>query len=710
MPLSQRARSLAVTTPFGEDVLLLRSMRGSERLSTLFAYDLELISKNVNIKHEDLLGQPATVRLDLPDYRTRYFNGLVNRFSHTGFDGAVAIYRATLVPWFWFLTRTADCRIFQDQTVPDIIKEIFREHGYTDFEEFLTHELYHPWNYCVQYRETDFNFISRLMEQEGIYYYFTHEADKHTLILADNYGAHDPIAGYETIPYYPPDATALRERDHIDHWSVAGAVQSGAFVHTDFDYKAPGKPLLTLRHHPHEHARADLEIYDYPGGYTQYDQGDEWVRARIEELHVDYETVRGAGNARGLTAGALFNLTDYPRRDQNREYLIVSADYQLRSDAFGSSGAAGTGPVFQCWFTALDAQTPYRPPRITPKARVQGPQTAIVVGKAGEEIWTDQYGRVKVQFHWDRYGQSDEKSSCWVRVSHPWAGKGWGTMAIPRIGQEVIIDFLEGDPDQPIITGRVYNGANMPPYGLPAGAAVSGLMSNSTKGGGGYNEYVMDDTKGNELIREHGQYDKDSTIEHDLREHVLNDRSRDVTNNETIQIGNDRAKTVDKNETTNIGVDRTEQVGNNETITVGSNRTETVGANETISIGANRTEQVGGNETVTIAASKSETVAAAKAESIGAAKALSIGAAYQVSVGGAMNTSVGLIQAEEVGLSKNVLVGKKFFIKAGDELEIVVGDSSLVMKQDGTITLQGKLIHASGAEGVKIDGKVVDIN
>lgn len=270
----------------------------------------------------------------------------------------------------------------------------------------------------------------------------------------------------------------------------------------------------------------------------------------------------------------------------------------MQSDAFGSGGGA-SGPVFQCGFTALDAKTPYRPAQITAIPEIRGPQTAIVVGKAGEEIWTDKHGRVKVQFHWDRYGKSDENSSCWVRV---------------------------------------YNGVNKPPYGLPGSAVISGLKSNSTKGGSGYNEYIMDDTKGQELIREHGQYDKDSTIEHDLREHVLHDRSRDVTNNETIKVG----------------------------------------------------------------ANKRETVAIAKA--------LSIGAGYQISVGAGMNTSVALIQGEEVGLSKNVLVGKKFFIQAGDELEIVVGASALVMKKDGTITLKGKLIHATGADNVKIDGKVVDVN
>ena len=318
---------------------------------------------------------------------------------------------------------------------------------------------------------------------------------------------------------------------------------------------------MTTRHHPHEHARADLERFDYPGGYLKRDQGDDWGRVRMEAQHVDYETAQGAGNARGLATGALFTLTRYPRDDQNREYLILSAKYKLQSDAFGSSSAADTGPVFHCDFTALDARTPYRPPRNTPKARVQGPQTAIVVGKEGEEIWIDKYGRVKVQFHWDRYGKSDEKSSCWVRVSQPWAGKGWGAVAIPRIGQEVIVDFLEGDPDRPIITGRVYNDVNKPPYKLPGSAVISGLRSKSTKGGSGYNEYVMDDTKGNELIREHAQYDKDSTIEHDLREHVLNDRSRDVTNNETIQVGKDRAKTIGNDETIDIGGDQTAKVG-----------------------------------------------------------------------------------------------------------------------------------------------------
>ncbi len=578
MSLSQRARSLAVTTPLGEDVLLLRAMKGRERLSTLFKYHLDLISESYRpIRHEELLGQPVTVRLDLPDDRTRYFNGIVSRFSYIGSERRLTHYRATLVPWLWLLTRTTDCRIFQEQTVPDIVKAICRERGYSDFEEFLV-EPHHSRSYCVQYRETDFDFISRLLEQEGIYYFFRHEKDRHTLVLTDDYGAHRPVAGYEEIPYYPPSETALRERDHIDDWSVTGAVQSGAFTHTDFNFKAPRSNLRTGRDHPHEQARWDLEVYDYPGGYTRDDQGDDWARARIEELHAGYETARGKGNARGLTTGAHFKLSNYPyfnpdparclREDPNREYLVVSAKYRLQSDAFGTASAVGatgatdTGPVFRCKFTALDAQTPFRPPRVTKKPHIKGPQTAIVVGYGDQEIWTDQYGRVKVQFHWDRYGQSDEKSSCWIRVAHPWAGKGWGAIAIPRVGQEVIVEFLEGDPDRPIITGQVYNAVNQPPYQLPDNATLTGLKSQSSKDGWGkYNEYVMDDAKGRELIREHGQHDKESTIEHDLREQVRHDRKRDVTHNETIQVGNDHAKAIGGNETSAIGGDREEKVG-----------------------------------------------------------------------------------------------------------------------------------------------------
>jgi len=535
MALTQARRLIAVSSPLGKELLLFRRMTATEALSRLFEFQLDLLSENSGIKLEEVLGQRLTIRLELPSGEFRYFNGCVSRFCQVGTDGRYAVYEATLRPWLWFLTRTADCRIFQEKTVPDIIKAIFREHGFTDFEEALS-ASYRQWEYCVQYRETDFNFVSRLMEQEGIYYYFKHEDGKHTLVLSDSYSAHNTLPGYEKIPYFPPDEHDRRERDHIFDWRLVQDLQPVTYALNDFDFKMPSKKLRSSAAVERQHAEARYEIYDYPGAYVESANGDDYARIRIEELQAQYETVQGHGNARGLAVGALFELMNYPREDQNREYLIVSAAHELRSNEYESDRAGGTPDTnYACRFNAMEARQPFRPLRTTPKPIVQGPQTAIVVGKAGEEIWTDKYGRVKVQFHWDRYGKNDENSSCWVRVSHPWAGKNWGAVSIPRIGQEVIVDFLEGDPDQPIITGRVYNGEQMPPYGLPAGGVVSGIKSNTHKGKG-YNEMSMDDTAGKEKITIHGQYDMNTTVEHDQTNTVNHDFTETIKKNAKIEI------------------------------------------------------------------------------------------------------------------------------------------------------------------------------
>ncbi|UHD16102.1 type VI secretion system Vgr family protein [Thiocapsa bogorovii] len=711
MPLQQQNRSLSVSTPLGDDVLLLRGMTATEELGRLFEYELDLISDVIDVKHEDLLGQSVTVRLDLLDGKQRYFNGIVNRFSQVGFDGDLAVYQATLVPWTWFLTRTADCRIFQEQTVPDIVKAIFREHGYTDFEERLSGS-YRQWVYCVQYRETDFNFISRLMEQEGMYYYFTHEDGKHKLILADSYSAHGPASGADEIPYYPPDATSLRERDHISDWSVVQAVQPGTFAHTDFDFTAPRKSLLAKRSNPKSHEHADLEVYDYPGEYVETGDGESYARVRLEELHAGYETARAEGNARGLAMGHLFNLTKYPRDDQNREYLIVSAHYRLQSDVFGSGADLPQGDVFQCSLTAIDAQTAFRPSRTTPKPIVQGPQTAIVVGKAGEEIWTDQYGRVKVQFHWDRYGKSDENSSCWVRVSHPWAGKNWGAIAIPRIGQEVIIDFLEGDPDQPIITGRVYNGDQMPPWGLPANMTQSGILSRSTKAGSEANANAirMEDKKGSEQLWIHAEKNQDIEVENDETHWVGNDRHKTIDHDETSHIKHDRTETVDNNETITVHGNRTETVDKNETITIHQNRTETVDKEETITVHGGRTETVDKNETITISGGRTESVAKDESISIGANRSENVGKDESISIGGARTESVAKSESVSVGEARSVSigkddslsVGKNLSINAGDSITITTGSASISMKKDGTIAIKGKDISIQGSGKINI--------
>jgi type VI secretion system secreted protein VgrG len=422
-----------------------------------------------------------------------------------------------------------------------------------------------------------------------------------------------------------------------------------------------------------------------------------------------------------MQTGCLFTLLEHPRDDQNREYLVTSATHTIHSDVFEGSTAAKGQDLYSNSFSAIDSKTPFRPARTTPKPHIRGPQTAIVVGPSGEEIHTDEHGRVKLQFHWDRYGKSDENSSCWVRVSQVWAGKNWGAMHIPRIGQEVIVEFLEGDPDRPIITGRVYNGEQIPPYGLPANKTQSGVKSRSSKGGSGanFNEIRMEDKKGAEQLYVHAEKNQDNIVEND----------------ETTSVGHDRTETVGHNETISIGHDRTEIVANNEQISIGNNRTEQVAVNETIAIGFNRS--------VTIGMNKTETIAINKAETIGAAKELTIGGLYQVSVGAVMNETVALAKTQEVGATKSttvagdvsenynssqstsvandhtesigknqtlsigenqtIQVGKNLTIEVGDQIVIQTGKASITLKKDGTIQISGKDITINGSG--KIDVK-----
>jgi type VI secretion system secreted protein VgrG len=545
-------------------------MTASEQLGGLFQLQLDLLSQEPDIAFEDILGQDITVRLALPNNKKRYFNGYVSHFSHLGTYKDYQAYGATVQPWFWFLTRTADCRIFQERTVPDIIKSIFKDHGFSDYEESLSGQ-YRTWQYCVQYRETDFNFVSRLMEQEGIYYYFKHENKKHIMVLSDSVCSHQPYPGYEQLPYYPPDENLRRERDHIYEWNVARGIQPGSYALNDFDFTRPKANIEVKSAIQRSHARGAMEVYDYPGEYCETSHGESYARARIEELQKDHEQIQGQGNARGIAAGSLFSLTGYAREDQNREYLVVSATHQVESDAYATGPEAGGGPIYSCSFTVLESQQPFRPPRDTLKPAVQGPQTAIVVGPAGEEIYTDKYSRVKVSFHWDRYSQANENSSCWIRVAQVWAGKQWGGIYIPRIGQEVIVEFLEGDPDRPIITGRVYNNDNMPPYTLPANATQSGIKSRSSKGANAqnFNELRFEDKKGAEEIHLHGE--KDWTIK------IKNDKKQTIDHDDTLTVTNNRTKTIGKSQSESIGDDLTLTIGKKSTVQVGTDMALNVG-------------------------------------------------------------------------------------------------------------------------------------
>ncbi|WP_321418746.1 type VI secretion system tip protein TssI/VgrG [uncultured Desulfobacter sp.] len=652
MAQMQTNRHVELITPLGEDVLLFSRMSGTEELGRLFQFDLELLSKKPDIKFEDLLGQNVTIRLDLPDRKNRYFNGFVTRFnqSDVNTEEDYTPYSATISPWFWFLTRTADCRIFQNKTVPDIIKEIFRDHGFTDFEDKLT-GTYRNWEYCVQYRETDFNFVSRLMEQEGIYYFFKHEENKHMLVLADDISAHTVFPDYEEIPYYPPDSGLRREKEHIHDWNISQEVKPGVYALNEFNFKKPRANMEVKAAVSRDHVRSNLEIFDYPGEYEEANDGESYVRARIEEIHAQYEQISGQTNARGFCVGHLFKLSGYPRKDQNREYLVESAAYEIESNAYDTSGPSGE--TYFSSFTVLESKTPFRPARITPKPVVQGPQTAIVVGNPGEEITTEEYGQVKIQFHWDRYGKKDINSSCWVRVSHPWAGKNWGSVAIPRYGQEVIVEFLEGDPDHPIITGRVYNKDTMPPYDLPGSGMVSGLKSNSTPGGGGYNEMSMDDTKGNEKITVHAQYDMNTTVEND----------------QTLVVHNNRTDTIDVDDS------------------------ETVKGNQTLSVKGNRTETVNGTENVTIDGATTHTIKADYTRNVAGNYTLSADSNIKSTAKGNWD-----------GIAKGTLTldAPEIKLNAGSKIEIACGGSSIVLEK-------AKITISSGSGNIDVHAPGVDV-
>jgi type VI secretion system secreted protein VgrG len=609
MRFIQSNRAIRVSTPLGEDKLIFHRMTAREQLGRLFEFTLDLLSDDEAISLSDALGQQMTVTAELPDGSERYFNGYVSRFTHVGRHGQLARYQATLVPWFWFLTRTSDCKIFQEKKVPDIIKEVFRDNGFTDFEDLLT-GVYREWEYCVQYRETDFNFVSRLMEQEGICYYFKHVDGKHTLCLADDYGSHETVPNYDEIPYFPPDNPQRRERDHIFDWSVSQEVKTGAYVIDDFDFERPKADLLAKSVISRQHSQSDHEFYDYPGEYVQTADGDGYVKKRIEEQQAEHERAHGTANACGLMAGALFSLSGYPRDDQNREYLIVATTNELQDNAY-ETGGDGVGTSWQCSFEAMDSRQPFRSPRRTPKPIVQGPQTAIVVGKKGEEIWTDKYGRVKVQFHWDRYGKSDENSSCWVRVAQLWAGKTWGAIHIPRIGQEVIVEFLEGDPDRPIITGRVYNADEMPPYDLPANQTQSGIKSRSTKDATNqnFNELRFEDKKDSEQIYFHAEKDFERIVENNdtlkvgFEKKDAGDQVIDIHNNQKVTIGNSKSK--NGSQTITIWKDLTETIKTgNETIKIEKGkRTTTIQGDDALTIKT-------GNQKIKISAGKNTTEAA----------------------------------------------------------------------------------------------------
>lgn len=507
---TQVERPIQIVTPLGEDVLLLEGFEGRESISQPFRFELNLLSEQRQIDFDAAVGMRATIKLLRENGEAqRYINGHVVSFSQGGSVQNLYRYHAVLVPWLWLLSYSGGCRIFQHKTVPEIVSQIFTERGFAKDFALRLGGTYEARDYCVQYRETDFSFVSRLLEEEGICYFFEHTEDKHRLVLADQSSKFVPCPN-QPIARYHTSADDHLDEDFIAAWSTGQQVRTGKFTSRDFDFEQPRFDLLTTISGGDKRR---FEQYDYPGEYSNTNLGERLARIRIEEQDVSRTAATGQGDCRAFAAGYRFKLADHYRQDMNRSYVLVSVTHTAHLPANYESNAGGGGASYENEFVCVPfTATPYRPPRTTPIPFVQGTQTATVVGPAGEEIYTDKYGRVKVQFHWDREGKSDENSSCWIRVSQPWAGGGWGAVSIPRIGQEVVVDFLEGDPDKPIIVGRVFNAMQMPPYPLPAGANMMGFKSNTTKGGGGYNEIVICDGRSGEFVRIHAQKDMETTV------------------------------------------------------------------------------------------------------------------------------------------------------------------------------------------------------
>jgi len=683
---TQALRLARLDTPLGEDVLLLVRFEGEESISQPFRFQLDLQSEKRDINPADILRQPANVSWVMRDGSVRHLNGFISRFSQGASDAQLTNYRAELVPWTHFLSLRRDCRIFQNLSVPDIVAEVFTGAGFNDFDIRCASRP--TREYCVQYAESDLNFVQRMLEEEGIYYFFEHEQDKHTLVLADEISQTPDCPPPSTVPVL---AVSAPEEDVVTTFEWENSINIGSVMYRDYDHLQPSFTLDGLA--PGQEGE---EVYEYwPGRYTTRAEGERLARYRLEAEEALREQAHGRSECRNLIAGHKFTLTEHTNSRANQQYLLTAVRHICDNGEYRSE-ESGAAFDYSNEFTCLPASVPFRPRRMTRKPLIHGSQTAVVVGPPGEEIYTDEHGRVKLHFHWDRLGQRDENSSCWVRVSHSWAGQGWGAVFIPRIGQEVIVDFLEGDPNQPIVTGRIYNGEQVPPYELPQHMTQSGIKSRSSKGGGtgDFNEIRMEDLKGKELLYIHAQRDQQQVTER----------------NRTESVGVDRQLSV--------GRDKSEKVGRDTSTTVGRNRQEMVGVDETGMIGGNRSWNIVGSDSLVVGTTRAETVAGASAETVGGAKALTIGGAYQVSVGAVMNATVVGAMTEEIGAYRMIKVVNKLTadaesvdIKGKDKLELSSGAAKISMTSDGKIEISGTHIKLSaGAGTVEIDpGGIITI-
>lgn len=691
---------------------------GHEGISQLFQFEVVVACKAGDVDFDAVVGKPAVLTFRVGT-EPRSVHGIVESVEQGEEGNKLTGYRVVLVPAVWRLRHRRDSRIFQELAVPDILKKVLDAAGIPGSGYRLAMSgSYAPREYCVQYRESDWAFLCRLMEEEGIAYHFEHTDASHVLVMADSPSAYAPIPGEATLAFRPP-LGALVKGEHVSRFRFTQRVRPGKVTLRDYNFKKPG---LLLEGKDQAAADGDLEIYDYPGDYDAPGPGGALAKVRLEELQASRKTADGESACARFLPGATFELADHPRDDLNRAYLITRVEHHGAEPGMNNEvDAAPYGNRFQ----TIPSDVPFRPPQVTPRPTIKGVQTAIVTGPGGEEIHTDEHGRIKVQFHWDRQGKKNEKSSCWIRVSQIWAGGAWGAVFLPRVGHEVVVDFIEGDPDRPLVVGSVYHGTNVPPYALPAEKTKSTIKSNSSTGGGGFNELRFEDKKGSEEIFLQGQKDwnilikndKSQEIGHDEALLVKHDRDKRVDNDQSEIIGGHKKIAVAKTHTETIGEDESLSVGGNRSVSVDKSHSESVGGDQSVDIGGDQSEEIGGNQSVgvggaqdisvgksmslSVGKGKSETVGESSSETVGKSKSVSVDENYTVSVTKDMTVTISKNAKDEVGEKKTVIVGK--------ELAIQVGDATITVKKNGDITVQGKKIVVKGKGPIQVEGKKIEV-
>ncbi|MEM7199363.1 MAG: type VI secretion system tip protein TssI/VgrG [Planctomycetota bacterium] len=594
MPYEQDGRLGTVITPLKLDVLRFRQMTAVEGVSELFRYTLTLESDlDATIEAPELVGQKMTVCLDLAaDDKSRYFHGIVSRIGLVDVDARFKTFRIELVPWLWLLTRTSDCRIFQAQSAREIIEEIFGEYDFADFE-FRSVSPPEQRTYCVQYRETDFVFVSRLLESEGIGYFFEHTKEGHKLVLFDK-PAENKVLEHQPAAHYRPSEGLDYLADVIVAWRVAHELRPGKYAVQDYNFEDPGTNLHAQAGSAVTAGGSDrFELYEYPAGHANTQGGDSLAEIRMQQEAAGALTIAGASSCRAFAPGYRFDLKQHEVSAFNdKPYLLTRVTHEVSVSGYEATQARTS---YENTFEAIPHEVPFRPYRSTPRPAIHGIQTAVVVGRSGEEIFTDKLGRIKVQFHWDRKGEANEESSCWIRVGQTWAGKQWGAVFLPRVGQEVIVEFLEGDPDKPLVTGCVYNAQYMPPYELPGEKTKSSIKSQSSKGGGGFNEIRFEDKKGEEQVFVFAEKDLDMRVQHDTYEHVGNDRHLIVKRDQVEHIENDLHEKVDRHRTTEIAGDQNVKIKGKQAIEIADSSSFTIKGDVIEVFKANHSEQTTGS-------------------------------------------------------------------------------------------------------------------